>query len=140
MLTHLLEPIGRLERALARGEAGDAGALVDARHALRVIERGVVAHCYVDGDVEVEPHHRAAAIEIVTAYLDGALRGDDFELLATVVADRMNRDGGEPSFVVAVIAALARLCGDLAGMEEDGSVDRRRGLAAVQAIAANGEH
>jgi hypothetical protein len=137
MLTHLLAEIERLEQLLELVADGDKAAAGEARRSLRRLEILVADRFFVDADVEVEERHERAALEAVTAYLDGAVHSDDFQLLASVVGARITREGGDGRWVAGVIAALARLGGELAGRAEPGGEpDWERGLRVIQRIAA----
>lgn len=139
MLTRLLGDIARIDAAL--GALGDGHEVDDALVALRSLERQLVAQCYFDGDVEVDATHLRAAVAIITAYLDGVGNEDGFALLASIVSTQLNHEGVDGSFLVGLVAILAKLCGDFAASSNGGRGpgDVAHGLRVVQSIAINGD-
>jgi hypothetical protein len=135
MFTHLLDDLARVSRALDGVEAGEDGAVESARRTLRRVELAVAGQLVVGAEVDVDDDHERVAIEVVTAYIDGAERGDGYALLAEVVADNLVRHGGETDWVAGVVAALARLSGDLA-RHASGTGEWSEALGAVQQLAS----
>lgn len=94
------------------------------------IEHDLVSMLDIDGAViDVESEHESYAIAAVTAYLDGASRGDGFELLGETVASGVVAGGGDLRWVAGVLAALARLSGDLAVLAASQTSDPEWGEA-----------
>ena len=89
------------------------------------------------GTITVEESHEAHAIEAVTAYLDGAERGDGFELLAETVVRMVDDGDGGVEWMLGVTAALARLAGDLSVLAaaRDGRSDWSGALEIIQQFA-----
>lgn len=115
MLLEALERLLAVEDAMEAARTGDPSKIAGGLRALEDAQR-LLARCGAMDDriIGVDAEHAAFAIETVTAYLDGAERGDGFELLGYSVAQAVAEAGGDAQWAAGVIAALARLSGDLA--------------------------
>lgn len=115
MLLDVLARLQLVEDALVAVRNGRGADCTAALSRLGEAQRLLAAQLRLDDPlIAVEAAHEAYAIETVTAYLDGAERGDGFELLGGSVAAGIAEAGGDATWAAGVIAALARLSGDLA--------------------------
>lgn len=141
MLAGILERLRVVDDALERSHEGNLEAIDEARRAVGDIARMIAERLTIDGEViAVEDDHEAYAIEAVTAYLDGAQRGDGYELLAETVASGVLQAGGDLSWAAGVISALARLSGDLAVLSSarHGEYDWDDAMRIIQQLAQRG--
>lgn len=136
MIGNILALLGELEDVLDEGGNG-----LKARSVIAEISRELAEKFTIDGSlITVNDDHESYAIEAVTAYLDGASRGDGFELLGETVARVWEESGGGVEWVVGVVAALSRLAGDLSVMAaaRDGRSDWEGALEIIQQFASPG--
>lgn len=147
MITSILRRLDAIDTALdtALDESADADTRAAARNSirsnLRTVERDLAAVLDIDGAViEVEDDHESYAIAAVTAYLDGASRGDGFELLGETVSGGVVSGGRDLRWFAGVIAALARLSGDLAVLSASSASqpEWQDALAVIQRLARRG--
>jgi hypothetical protein len=114
MYTSMLDQLRTIGEALDKMDKNDDN-VKKARFAVEDMAREISARLGLDGtSISVEDVHESYAIEAVTSYLDGAQRGDGFELLGETLGSGCIRNGEDFSWVVGTLAALARLAGDLA--------------------------
>ncbi len=138
MLVQALENLRIIETALTCAPSQRRVAMIAALRAIADVEQALTEHLTMDGEVlNVEDEHESYAIEVVTSYLDGASRGDGYELLGEAVSNGVHRSDGSIAWSAAVIAALARLSGDLAllAATRDGETDWDDALGVIQALA-----
>lgn len=133
MLALLLDRIERVDKVLANLEEGEE--IRQARKQLATIAKQITAAVTLrDGTISVDNEHEQYAIEAVTAYIDGASRGDGYELLGGVVAAGCADAEGSVDWMAGVIGALARLAGDLAVLAAIGDNDQVRWEDALRII------
>jgi hypothetical protein len=139
MLVQALENLRIIEEALTCAPAQRRIAIPAALRAIAAVEQALTENLTMDGEVlTVEDEHESYAIEVVTSYLDGAARGDGYELLGDAVSHGVNGSDGSIAWTAAVVAALARLSGDLAllAAARDGKTDWDDALEIIQALAS----
>jgi hypothetical protein len=136
MIGSLIAQLGELERVL--DELGEGEAARKGRRIVASMARELTERMTLDGSsITVEEEQESYAIEAVTAYLDGAARGDGFELLGETVARGCTENHGEIEWLAGVVAALARLAGDLSVLAaaRDGRSEWDDALRIIQQLA-----
>lgn len=113
MIAGILDRLGKIDACLANLPASEETRA--ARRQLGLIAKQLTeAVALQEGTITVEAAHERYAIEAVTAYLDGASRGDGYELLGGVLASGCSDAEGSVEWMAGVVGALARLAGDIA--------------------------
>jgi hypothetical protein len=134
MLDEVWQAISRCEDALDGIAGSSAGA--ELRRHLSELARLLTTRLALDLDeIDVGVEHEAAAVAVITAYLDGVERGDGFELLGDAVGATVAAADGSLTWLAAVIAALGRAAGDLAAGGDARTDDPGRAAARVQSLA-----
>lgn len=115
-MLEIINYLRRLEELLIRtDDDNDAAARSALLEDIRATQRLCLQLTPTErGAVHVARSHDAYAVEVVTAYLDGAERGDGYSILGEVVSRGACESDNNPAWLPSVIAALARLGGDLA--------------------------
>lgn len=137
MLTLLLDRLQHIDKILAGLDENRE--VRQARRLLADVAKQITASMTLrDGTISVENEHEKYAVEAVTAYIDGASRGDGYELLGGVVAVGCGEAEGSVDWMAGVIGALARMAGDLAVLAASGESEQVRwedALGIIQQMA-----
>jgi Tfp pilus assembly protein PilX len=113
MIAGILDRLGKVESYLASLPVNEETRAV--RRQLSLIAKQLAeAVALQEGTITVDATHERYAIEAVTAYLDGASRGDGYELLGGVLNSGCSDAEGSVEWMAGVVSALARLAGDVA--------------------------
>lgn len=91
-------------------QRGDRYSQTRALEALEALESGI-AEVHGEIEVMVEAEHERFAVSVLTAFLTGIEDGEGFGLLAGLLSDEV-RAAPDPTWVVAVLAAMARVACD----------------------------
>lgn len=143
MIYAILDRLGLVDEYLANLPANEETRM--ARNHLALVAKQITDTVVVrEGTITVEKEHERYAIEAVTAYLDGASRGDGYELLGGVLASGSFEAEGSVEWLAGMVGALARLAGDTAVLlaiceSGEGSTEWDAALRIIQRFAKSDE-